>query len=46
MINMRGEVVGINTAIVAPGEGNVGIGLAVPADVARQVMARIIARAE
>jgi S1-C subfamily serine protease len=45
LINMAGEVVGINTAIVGPGEGNVGIGLAVPANVARQVAERILARA-
>jgi S1-C subfamily serine protease len=45
LINMRGEVIGINTAIVGPGEGNVGIGLAVPSNVARQVMEVIVARA-
>ena len=44
LISMRGEVIGINTAIVGPGEGNVGIGIAIPSNVARQVMARIIAR--
>ena len=43
LINMRGEVVGINTAIIGPGEGNVGIGLAVPSDVARRVMEAIVA---
>ena len=44
LISMRGEVIGINTAIVGPGEGNVGIGLAVPSNVARQVMDAILAR--
>ena len=44
LINMRGEVVGINTAIVGPGEGNVGIGLAVPSNVAKQVVDQIVAR--
>lgn len=43
LINMRGEVVGINTAIIGPGEGNVGIGLAIPSNVARQVMTTIVA---
>ena len=45
LINMRGEVIGINSAIIGPGEGNVGIGLAVPSNVARQVMQRILAAA-
>ena len=38
LINMRGEVIGINSAIVGPGEGNVGIGIAIPSNVARQVI--------
>lgn len=45
LINMTGEVVGINTAIIGPGQGNVGIGLAVPSNVARRVADRILARA-
>src|SRR5581483_1069874 len=36
--NLRGELVGINTAIISPGGGNVGIGFAVPINMARQVM--------
>ena len=43
LISMRGEVIGINSAIIGPGEGNVGIGLAVPSNVARQVMEAIVA---
>lgn len=43
LINMRGEVVGINTAIIGPGEGNVGIGLAIPSNIAKQVMQEIVA---
>lgn len=42
LINMRGEVIGINTAIIGPGQGNVGIGLAVPSNDARQVMEAIL----
>ena len=42
LINMRGEVIGINTAIIGPGRGNVGIGLAVPSNDARQVMEAIL----
>lgn len=30
LLNSRGEVIGINTAIEGPGQGNVGIGFAVP----------------
>lgn len=41
LINMRGEAIGVNSAIIAPGVGNVGIGLAVPSGVARQVIERI-----
>lgn len=41
LINMRGEAIGVNSAIIAPGGGNVGIGLAVPSRVARQVVERI-----
>jgi S1-C subfamily serine protease len=42
LISMRGEVIGINTAIVGPGEGNVGIGLAVPSNTARRVIEALI----
>jgi len=38
LISMRGEVIGINTAIIGPGEGNVGIGLAIPSNVAKQLV--------
>ena len=41
LINMRGEAIGVNSAIIAPGGGNVGIGLAVPSRVAREVVERI-----
>ncbi|MEA3387884.1 trypsin-like peptidase domain-containing protein [Sphingobium naphthae] len=41
LINMRGEAIGVNSAIIAPGGGNVDIGLAVPSDVARRVVERI-----
>jgi serine protease Do len=43
LVNDRGELVGINTAILANGsEGNQGIGFAVPVSVARNVMDQII----
>ncbi|CAN5811206.1 hypothetical protein BH11PSE6_BH11PSE6_09680 [soil metagenome] len=41
LIDMRGKAIGVNSAIIAPGGGNVGIGLAVPSRVARSVVERI-----
>jgi serine protease Do len=42
LINLKGELVGINTAIISPGGGNVGIGFAVPINMARRVMEQIV----
>jgi serine protease Do len=42
LINDRGELVGINTAILTHGEGSEGIGFAVPSNLARQVMDQIL----
>jgi serine protease Do len=43
LINDRGELIGINTAIIAHGsEGNQGIGFAVPVNLARTVMDEIL----
>ena len=42
LINLRGELIGINTAIVAPSGGNVGIGFAVPSNMAAAVMSQIV----
>lgn len=42
LVNMSGELIGINTAIVTPMQGNVGIGLAVPINMARQVTEQLI----
>ena len=42
LINLRGELIGINTAILSRSGGNIGIGFAVPVNMARQVMAQII----
>ncbi len=38
LVNLKGELVGINTAIIAPTGGNVGIGFAVPSNMAKVVM--------
>jgi len=44
LINLAGEVVGINTALIGPTGGNVGIGFSVPSNRAQRAMRRIIAR--
>ena len=41
LFNLDGEVVGINTAIVAPSGGNVGIGFAIPINMAKWVMSQL-----
>jgi Do/DeqQ family serine protease len=46
LVNLRGELVGINTAIIAPGGGNVGIGFAIPSNIVHVVMAQLIAHGE
>jgi serine protease DegQ len=38
LVNLRGELVGINSAIFTPSGGNVGIGFAIPSAMARYVM--------
>jgi serine protease DegQ len=38
LVNLRGELVGINSAIFTPSGGNVGIGFAIPSSMARHVM--------
>jgi Do/DeqQ family serine protease len=42
LVNVRGELIGINTAILSPSGGNLGIGFAVPSNMARTVMEQII----
>ena len=43
LVNLRGELVGINTAIIAPGGGNVGIGFAIPSNMVSRLMTQIVA---
>jgi len=42
LVNLRGELVGINTAIFTPSGGNVGIGFAIPASTADYVMSQLV----
>jgi S1-C subfamily serine protease len=44
LLNSRGEVIGINTAIFTPSGGSVGIGFAVPINTAKAVLPQLIAR--
>jgi Do/DeqQ family serine protease len=41
LVNLRGELVGINTAILAPSGGNVGIGFAIPSNMAEAIKRQI-----
>ena len=42
LVNMRGELVGINSAIISRSGGNVGIGFAVPTEIAKSIMNQIL----
>ena len=42
LFNMRGEVIGINTAIISPSGGSIGIGFAVPTEIAENVVRQLI----
>jgi serine protease DegQ len=42
LVNLRGELVGINSMIFSPSGGNVGIGFAIPSNLAMDVMRQLI----
>jgi serine protease Do/serine protease DegQ len=42
LVNLRGELIGINTAILSRSGGNIGIGFAIPVNMARSVMEQLI----
>jgi serine protease Do/serine protease DegQ len=46
LVNLRGELVGINSAIVGPTGGNVGIGFAIPGNMVKRIMLQLIAHGE
>lgn len=46
LVNLRGELVGINTAILSQSGGNVGIGFAIPINMAKEIMAQIVEHGE
>src|SRR6267143_311513 len=41
LVNTKGELIGINTAILSGSGGNQGVGFAVPVDMVRQVMTQL-----
>ena len=42
LVNLNGQLVGINTAIIAPGGGNVGIGFAIPANMVSSLVDQLL----
>ena len=42
LVDLRGDLVGINTAIYAPSGGNVGIGFAIPANMAAAIIDELV----
>ncbi|MDP1604028.1 MAG: Do family serine endopeptidase [Legionella sp.] len=42
LVNAKGELIGINTAIISPYGGNVGIGFAIPINLAKDVVHQLI----
>lgn len=42
LVNARGELIGINTAILSPYGGNVGIGFAIPVNMAKDVVQQLL----
>lgn len=41
LFNMDGEVIGVNTAIISPSGGSIGIGFAIPSDIVRNVVSQL-----
>jgi serine protease Do/serine protease DegQ len=46
LVNLRGQLIGINTAIFSQSGGNIGIGFAIPINMARGVMDQLIKHGE
>lgn len=46
LLNLRGEVIGINTAIASRSGGNMGVGFAIPSDMASSVMNKLVDNGE
>jgi len=46
LVNLRGELVGINAAILGPTGGNIGIGFAIPVNMVREVVDQLVKHGE
>ena len=46
LVNTQGELIGINSQILSPSGGNIGIGFSIPANMARNVMTQLIEKGE
>ena len=46
LVNLRGELIGINTAIFSKSGGNIGIGFAIPINMANDIMQQLISHGE
>jgi serine protease Do len=44
LVNMRGEVIGINNSIASNGGGNEGVGFSIPINLARWIMSQLVAQ--
>jgi putative serine protease PepD len=44
LLNSEGEIIGINSAIISPSGGSVGIGFAIPVNIAKKVVPELIAK--
>lgn len=42
LVNLNGELIGINTAILAPGGGNIGIGFAIPSNMVKSLTSQMV----
>ena len=46
LFNMKGEVVGVNTAIISPSGGSIGIGFSIPSKLAKRIVEQLIKHGE
>ncbi|TXL16212.1 serine endoprotease DegQ [Methylococcaceae bacterium HT3] len=46
LIDLRGRLIGINSAILAPSGGNIGIGFAIPINMAKKIMDQLLEHGE
>ncbi len=42
LVNLNGELIGINTAILAPDGGNIGIGFAIPSNMVKNLTEQMV----